>query len=127
VTGNGPERGGVRIETGVDLTHIARIAELARHERFLRRAFNSCELGDPRPSHLAGLFAAKESVFKALGRPLPWKSVAVILNQRGRPTIYLDPAIAPPGLAQIAVSISHEADYAIAVAIALFHPEAGME
>ncbi|MBX6770404.1 MAG: holo-ACP synthase [Chloroflexi bacterium] len=116
----------MRIETGVDLTYIARIAELARHEQFLRRAFNSCELDDPRPSHLAGLFAAKEAVFKALGRTLPWKSVAVIPNQRGRPTIYLDPAIAPPGLARIAVSISHEADYAIAVAVALFQPESGI-
>ncbi|MEJ2757974.1 MAG: holo-ACP synthase, partial [Anaerolineales bacterium] len=60
-----------KLATGVDLIEVTRIQQaVERHgERFLRRIYTVKELaliGDS-PASLAGRFAAKEAVAKALG------------------------------------------------------------
>jgi len=108
----------LRIRVGVDLVHIPRIAARLEDTAFLRCAFQPVELRDARPEHLAGLFAAKEACFKALGMAPRWLAVAVDTTH-GRPQLRLSPEIAPPDLVSLDLSISHEGDYAAAVVVML--------
>lgn len=114
----------VLVTTGIDLTRIHRLAALAANAGFLRRVFAPSELDDTRPEHLAGIFAAKEAVFKALGQPPRWQTVTIARGPRGRPRVLLSQDLRDAGLQALDVSISHEGDYAIAVAVAVFDREA---
>lgn len=111
------------IGTGVDLTRVDRLADLATNASFLRRVFTPSELDDQRPVHLAGIFAAKEAVFKAIGQTPRWQSATIVRGADGRPRVFLDRSLRPPDLQSIEVSISHEGAYAVAVAVAIFDRE----
>ncbi|MFJ4872234.1 holo-ACP synthase [Streptomyces sp. NPDC088757] len=81
--------------------------------------------GAPDPSGIAGRLAAKEAVFKLLGsvgRPVPWQGIEVLRGPGGRPGVRLTGRAAElartAGIGPIDVSISHDADFAIAVAAA---------
>jgi len=114
------------IATGVDLVRIDRLAVLSTNERFLRRVFASSELDDPRPAHLAGVFAAKEAVFKALNVTPRWQSVTIARGSDGRPRVLIDaPERDGPRLRALDVSISHEGAFAVAVAVAVFENDVG--
>jgi holo-[acyl-carrier protein] synthase len=78
-----------------------------------------------RASQLAGRFAAKEAVSKALGtgiRRIHWRNIEILPNRAGAPRVTLyGPAkqrFESLGLASLEVSISHSRDNAVAVAIA---------
>ncbi len=64
-----------------------------------------------RPEWLAGRFAAKEAIVKAISQDLPISKISVLSTNGGKPICTIDGYI-------IHVSISHEKDYAIAYAIA---------
>jgi len=117
---------------GIDLVECGRLAGIIeRHgERFLRRVFTSGELAYCRGrkrqiEHLAGRFAAKEAVLKALGTGwrggIAWTDVEVVSAPSGQPRIVLSGRcreIAEAlGLSGILVSISHTAAHAIASAV----------
>jgi holo-[acyl-carrier protein] synthase len=118
--------------TGLDIVDVARIAELAaRHgERFLNRVYTEAELGYCRPKascslHLAGRFAAKEAVFKALGTGwsggVGWKNVEVVPDAAGAPAVKLSGGaqarMEAMGGHRILVSITHTDSVAAATAI----------
>jgi holo-[acyl-carrier protein] synthase len=71
---------------------------------------------------LAGRFACKEAIIKALGfrlkdRP-PYADLQIINDPTGRPILDLPPALASQlGPIRFLISISHEQHYAVAVAI----------
>ena len=99
---------------GVDLVYIP---EFERQldlggQPFLDRAFNTDELTDRDITHLAGLWAAKEAVFKASAQPAGQSStaVAISVDDSGRPSAVLDGEC-------YEISISHHHDYVIAVAL----------
>lgn len=81
---------------GIEIVEVQRLnAALKRWgERLYRRLFTAKELEyclakrNPGP-HLAARFAAKISFFKATGRVVPFCSVSVSRNERGRPSIVL--------------------------------------
>jgi holo-[acyl-carrier protein] synthase len=113
---------------GVDLVPVDRAAGLvARHgERFLARCFSPGEVVRPGdPSHVAGLLAAKEAAFKALGtgwgEGVGWRDVAVARNSAGTPSLTFagDAAarFADLGACRAHVSISHDGGLAVAVVI----------
>jgi holo-[acyl-carrier protein] synthase len=113
---------------GVDLVPVDRAAGLvARHgERFLARCFNPGEVVRPGdPSHVAGLLAAKEAAFKALGtgwgEGVGWRDVAVAKAESGAPALTLAGAAAERaaalGAARAHLSISHDGGLAVAVVI----------
>ena len=115
--------------TGVDIIEIERVRQsLARFgERFLNRVYTAGEQAycRGRAPQLAGRFAAKEAVSKALGtgiRRIHWRNIEVLPNRAGAPRVTLHgPArqrFEALGLASIEVSISHSRDNAVAVAIA---------
>ena len=81
---------------GTDIVQISRIADMAsRHGRSLGRFFTAQELsycqrpdGTWRAESLAGIFAAKEALFKALGtgfRQGKWTDVEVCHDSLGAP------------------------------------------
>lgn len=115
--------------TGVDIIEIERVRQsVARFGvRFLNRVYTRAEQDycRGRAPQLAGRFAAKEAVSKALGtgiRRIHWRNIEILPNRAGAPRVTLHgPAqerFAALGLASLEVSISHSRDNAVAVAIA---------
>ena len=113
----------MRIATGIDIARIEQIARLSENPRFLARVFHPAELRDLRPAHLAGLFAAKEAVFKALGERPIWRTITITSTSNGHPIVDLDDCPGRPRPHSIDVSISHDGDYAVAVAVIIQAPQ----
>jgi holo-[acyl-carrier protein] synthase len=116
---------------GIDVVEVARIAALlARHgTRAVERLCREGEADLSRAAldqHLAGLFAAKEAVLKALGTGwsggLTFRQVEVVRGAGGAPGVRLHDAAADRaramGIAIVHLSISHERAWAAAVAVA---------
>jgi len=118
----------VIVGVGVDLVAVERASRLvARHgDRFLARCFAPGELFRPGDAeHLAGLLAAKEAAFKALGTGwdagIGWRTVAVRRGAAGAPVLELSSAAADRaatlGATRSHLTITHAAGLAIAVVI----------
>ena len=109
--------------TGVDITEVSRLRKAVEKwgDDFLSRVFTPKELerSEKRGSiyqHLAGRFAAKEAVFKALGnKDLAWQDVEIVNDKDGRPHCTIKNGKAKDMI--IYVSISHVKNYAVANAI----------
>jgi holo-[acyl-carrier protein] synthase len=117
------------LRTGIDLIEISRIESLnpAIRERFLQRVYTAEELTDSRglSASLAGRFAAKEAVVKALGCGIgrvAWKEIEIRRGNQGEPMLELHgnarQIADEQGLETWSLSISHSREYAVAVAVA---------
>ena len=119
---------------GVDIIGCPRMDKmLSRHgDRLLQRVFTEheqsyCQKHKERIQHLAGRFAAKEAVLKALGTGMrgrmKWTDVQIANNDLGKPEIILSGesglVAERMGVAKILISISHTREHAVASAIAL--------
>ncbi len=105
------------IGLGLDLVSIARIERAMRRPRFVERVLTPLERDYCRtPTQVAGRWAAKEAVAKAVGRPLGWHDVEVLPDDRGRPVARTSAGVLAPGW-RLHVSISHETTHAAAVAV----------
>jgi holo-[acyl-carrier protein] synthase len=113
---------------GVDMIETTRVRDvLAKHpERFLERVFTPEEVAfcRGRVPELAARFAAKEAVMKALGtgaRSVAWRDIEVLPDRRGKPLVYLYGGAAARaatiGLDAIDISLSHLADFAVAIVV----------
>jgi len=118
------------LATGVDLVEIERLKEIVeRHgERFLQRVFTQQELEEVggNIASLAGRFAAKEAVSKALGTgigPVSWREIEILRGVQREPVLRLYGSAAilaeQRELKQWSISLSHTGSYAIAVAVAV--------
>ena len=114
-------------ELGIDIIRVERIRQtLARFgSRFSRRVLTPGEQRyvRDRPETMAGRWAAKEAVSKVLGlgvRGIGWRDIEVERLPTGQPAVRLHGRAAARadqlGMTRIALSISHESDYAVAVA-----------
>ena len=117
-------------ELGIDIIKVERIAATLQRfgERFQRRILTEDEYRyvRARPETLAGRWAAKEAVSKVLGlgvRGVGWREIEIVRLPTGQPTVRLhDRALRRAeqlGMTRIAVSISHERDYAVAIAFGI--------
>ena len=86
----------MKLATGVDLIEIARIEEvIARHgKHYLERIYTPAELEQcgKRTKSLAGRFAAKEAVAKALGcgiGDVTWKEIEILGDEQNAPILTL--------------------------------------
>ncbi len=111
------------IGTGVDITEVNRLRKAVEKwgKDFLQRVFTQNELRNAKAhsslyQHLAGRFAAKEAIFKALNvRELTWKDVEILNDEAGRPVAkIINEKIKK---VDIHLSISHVKSYAVASAI----------
>jgi len=114
-------------ELGIDIVKVDRIATTIERfgMRFANRVLTAREQRyvRQRPETFAGRWAAKEAVSKVLGlgvRGVGWRDIEVERLPTGQPNIILHGRAAQRaaqlGMGRIAVSISHEAEYAVAVA-----------
>ena len=120
------------LRVGIDLVQVSRIAEsLDRFgERFLNRVFTAGEIAYAKSApaqtaqRLAARFAAKEAAMKALGptdEGFQWLDIEVCRAPSGDCEMVLrgtaGRAAARNGVRQVAVSLSHEGDYATAIVV----------
>lgn len=114
-------------ELGIDIIQVARIERtLARFgRRFARRVLTEAEdrYVRDRPENFAGRWAAKEAVSKVLGlgvRGVGWTEIEIQRLPTGAPAVRLHGRAKRRaeqlGMERVAVSISHEAEYAVAIA-----------
>jgi len=117
-------------ELGIDIIKVERIrGSLERFgERFSNRVLTPSEQRyvRMRPETFAGRWAAKEAVSKVLGlgvRGIGWKDIEVVRLPTGQPSVKLHGRAAARaeqlGMERIALSISHESDYAVAIAFGI--------
>lgn len=120
----------MNLRTGVDLIEISRIEEvIARHGRhYLERIYTPAELElcGKRVESLAGRFAAKEAVAKALGcgiGDVTWKEIEILGDDQNAPTLTLygfaGQKAAELGLTTWSLSISHTQSHAVAFVAAI--------
>jgi len=121
------------IGIGTDVVQISRIRKLAERfsERIGDRIFTPSELAyclakaDPAVS-LAGRFAAKEAVMKALGTGwgagVRFIDIEIVRDSSGRPSLSLHGAASEiargQGIVAWHLSIAHDGDLAMAMAVA---------
>lgn len=121
---------GVNVAVGVDIIEVDRVRKVYAHhgERFLQRVFTEMEVRQCRGkvTRLAGRFAAKEAISKALGTGLhgvAWREMEVVQLRSGRPTVRLygnaKKRAELLGLTAFDVSIADLQAFSIAIAVAL--------
>jgi len=121
----GPPEG--TTELGIDIIKVARIRETLERfgARFSGRVLTPAEQRyvRDRPETFAGRWAAKEAVSKVLGlgvRGIGWRDIEVERLPTGQPSVRLHGRAAQRaeqlGMDRIALSITHESDYAVAIA-----------
>lgn len=109
--------------TGVDITEVNRLRRAVEKwgDVFLRKIFTEMELENAKTrstlyQHLAGRFAAKEAVFKALGdKRLGFKDIQILNDSDGKP--FCEILNKKARKVCVHVSISHVKSYAVANAI----------
>ena len=110
---------------GIDIVEIERIQRVVDRwgTRFLGRIYTDAELDycRDRVSALAVRFAGKEAVMKALstgGDGISWRDIEILPNDRNAPlvSLYGQARIRAEelGVKELAISLSHSRDYAIA-------------
>lgn len=109
---------------GVDVVDLARFERaLSRTPRLLERLFAEEERGLPLRS-LAGRFAAKEALMKALGATdgVRWHDMRVVSDAEGNPDFAVSGRVAEivahRGIRTLHVTMSHDAGVAIAFVVA---------
>lgn len=121
---------------GVDIIRIKRIEDALERwgERMTKRVLSSSEEKEMegikgrsvRVLFLAGRFAAKEAVLKAIGighqGGVRWEDVSILPDKLGKPEVHLSgkalDLAREKGIKGVVVSITHDGDYAMAFAIA---------
>ena len=117
-------------ELGIDIIKIERIAAALKRfgDRFPRRVLTDAEARyvRNRPQNFAGRWAAKEAVSKVLGlgvRGVGWRDIEIARLPTGQPSVRLHGRAKARaeqlGMGRIAVSISHEGEYAVAIAFGI--------
>lgn len=117
------------LAVGVDMIEVARVAQaIDRHgTRFSNRVFTAQEQAHCAGSipRLAGRFAIKEAVAKALGTGIGdvrWLDIEVVCDGRGKPHLMLHNAAAElaqaRGWRQWDISLSHTQTHAIGFVVA---------
>lgn len=109
---------------GLDLCDIARMREHLE-DRFLYRYFTAREAdhirsrGAQAAESMAGIWAAKEAVLKALGTGIafPLQEIEIVHTDLGQPAVLLHGRAAEAATGHFLLSITHEKDMAAATAV----------
>jgi|WetSurMetagenome_2_1015567.scaffolds.fasta_scaffold101522_2 holo-[acyl-carrier protein] synthase len=118
-------------EIGMDIVSVDRIRQSYRlyGEKFLERILTGAEIELCRKKadmlqSIASRFAAKEAISKALGcgicRDFSWHSVEILNGPEGKPYAKKTEKMTRYPDAAIKISLSHDRQYAAAVALVVF-------
>lgn len=100
---------------GIDLVLISEFQKRLELSGGASKVFLDSEFEqNTKTESLAGVFAAKEAFFKALGRKADWLDVWIEKDKEGKPK--LQSSLLPTG-SHAEVSISHAGDYVVAVVV----------
>ncbi len=110
---------------GVDIVDILRIEKILEGKRdlFLNKVFTEIEISTIkskgyRSENIAGLFASKEAISKAIGTGIgrvSFKDMQITYDSFGKPIVNISEEVRKRfGILQLSLSISHEKRYAIA-------------
>lgn len=110
----------MKIKVGCDIVDINRISEWHfKKPELISRILWDKEIERDDPEHIAGLIAAKEAALKALSLSTDhWKDIIIQKNQEGRPYLIVNHTISERIMSSD-ISISHDANIALAVAVML--------
>lgn len=117
-----------RIVNGVDIVDIDRIKNILEktNDKFIEKIFTDREidyikLKNFRPETIAGMFAGKEAISKAIGTGIgkvKWHDMEILHDDLGKPFVALrDEILKEYKLNYLEISISHEKTYAVAFVI----------
>ncbi len=122
------------VGTGVDIVQVSRIEKIIKSNRdnFLEKIFTKEEIAYIKDKNynaqtVSGLFAAKEAVSKLLGTGIGkvnWKHIQLHHDEKGKPYVSLkgqENLLNSLDMDNIHISISHEKEYAVAIAIGEKH------
>lgn len=120
------------LDIGIDIVEIKRIEDaLNKNKRFLDKLFTKEEIKyfesrNFKIETIAGNFAAKEAISKAMGtgiRNFNFTDIEVLRNELGKPIVKtynnLNKMCIDYNVLEIKVSISHSDNYAVSNAIAI--------
>lgn len=100
------------------------LVEIARIENALLRPRFASKILTPRerefcltPARVAGRWAAKEAIAKAVGLPLDWHDVEILPDATGAPKAVVKSRHFDPRRLRLHVTITHERTHAAAVAV----------
>ena len=111
---------------GLDLCEISRMEKLLENNRFLTRYFNEGEIdyirskGKNAAQTMAGIYAAKEALAKALGTGITFelKEISIFHDEAGMPGYSLSGKAAETGQGdRFWLAISHDGGMAAAVCV----------
>jgi holo-[acyl-carrier protein] synthase len=116
------------MEIGIDIVEISRIRALYEQygRKFLQRILTESEIAQclEKPdvaASIAGRFAAKEAVSKAVGSGISgevtWNSIEIINDASGKPLATFRNASLLERFGHVRVSISHDRHSAVAMAV----------
>ena len=111
---------------GLDLCEISRMEKLITDERFMKRYFNQGEIGyihskgKGAAQTMAGIYAAKEALSKALGTGITFdlRDISIFHNEAGQPGYSLSGSAEKLGEGDsFFLSITHDGGIAAAVCV----------
>ena len=118
------------METGIDIVKIDRLEKYQDNERFLKKFFSKEEIEyicskQNKLQSLAGLYATKEALLKALGigigAGINLCEISILHDSLGKPFVEITSQIqyylSQKNCNQISISISHDGEYAIAICV----------
>lgn len=103
------------VACGVDIIYIPDIQNILNDEQKLKKFFDASELTTTTAEHLAGIIAAKEAFFKAIGQIPRFREVQIAYEKSNKPRLVVSPELQQYESSD--VSISHDKDYAIAFVV----------
>lgn len=116
---------------GIDLIELERLDKaIKKNEKFLEKIFSKAELSfiesrSYNKSTISGIFSSKEAVSKALGTGISgfdWKDIEISHTSLGKPIVELKGKAKELsdrlGISAISLSISHDKEKAVSIAIA---------
>ena len=106
------------VGVGIDIVEVARIEKAMRDDRFVRKILTEREEAYCNSAmKVAGRWAAKEAIIKAVGVPIMMRNIEIWNDQLGQPHVTIHDVNFDGKRLKIFVSITHEKKHAAAVAV----------
>jgi holo-[acyl-carrier protein] synthase len=111
------------VGVGIDIVEVDRIRKALQREKFARRVLTELEelyctgSNGLSAQKVAGRWAAKEAVIKAVGIPFRMQDIEILNDPLGVPVVTIHDNMYDRKRLKIFVSITHERGHAAAVAV----------